>query len=233
MLQNPPQIVYSVGMALEVVEARTKADAAYVALRDAIRAGKLAPGERLMLREIARDLGMSFTPVRDALQVLASQGLVEHRAHVGTVVALFTWERAQEVYRLRNLLEPVAARLGTERATTADMEYAADAFDQLGLALDRDHLAELPSRNAAFHRAIYAPSGSPYLKEFIDRLWNGLPFQAISLASRAQASHEEHRAILSAFQRGEADRCAELVTEHIARGASAMFDSGAISNPNR
>jgi len=210
-------------VSLQSVETRTKAEVAYTVLRDAIREGRLAPGSRLVLREVADDLGMSFTPVREALQTLAAQGLVEQRPHVGTVVASFTPERAEEVYRLRAVLEPLAARLATERATDEDVARAETVLARLDDAVRHARSSAVPELNAAFHRALYAACGSPYLVEFVDRLWNGLPYQAISLASRAQDSHVEHRAILDAFRSRDAERCAALVTAHVASGAAAFL----------
>ncbi|WP_017591814.1 GntR family transcriptional regulator [Nocardiopsis potens] len=206
-------------MPIERVEAPTKSEVAYAALRDAIRSGELAPGERLLLQDLAGRLGMSLTPVRDALRMLAAHGLIEQRANHGAVVAEFTPERAEEVYRLRTVLEPMAAELAARNATgerLAEMEAALEVLDR---AVDDGRENDIADLNARFHRAIYSASGSPYLQEFIDRLWNGVPYQAISLAGRARDSSRQHHAIMDALRAGDAPAAAEAMRAHIAEAA--------------
>lgn len=203
----------------------TKAETAYVALRDAIRTARLVPGERLTLQDLAADLGMSLTPVREALRMLAAQGLVEQRTHVGTVVAQFTREQVEDVYRLRLLLEPLAAGMAAEAATEQDLGAITTCLRTLERALDAHELSSIPELNAAFHRRIYQAADSAYLLDFIDRLWNGVPFQAISLTSRAHESHAEHRAILGALTRRDVPEAERLVREHISAGRTATIEA--------
>jgi DNA-binding GntR family transcriptional regulator len=207
------------------IETATKAEAAYVALRDAIRAGRLAPGQRLTLQDLADDLGMSLTPVREALRMLATQGMVEQRAHVGTVVAQFTRDRAEEIYRLRLVLEPLAARMAAEAATQADLDAFRSLMTRLRRALDESALSAVPELNAALHRRIYQAAGSTYLLDFIDRLWNGVPFQAISLTSRMHESHTEHEAIMDALARRDGTEAERVMREHISEGRTAAIAS--------
>jgi len=200
----------------------TKAEAAYAALRDAIRSGDLAPGQRLVLRELAADLGMSLTPVRDALRVLTSQGLVEQQNHSVAIVSPFTAERADDIYRLRLLLEPEAIMLAAQRATPDDIRSVEHILGALSSAVEHGRYSEVPSLNADFHHTIYAASRSPYLIDFIEKLWNGLPFQAISLAARADESHREHQVIFEAFAAHDGEACAQLLRSHISAGAAAL-----------
>jgi DNA-binding GntR family transcriptional regulator len=212
-------------MTVGPVETSTKAESAYVALRDAIRTGVLVPGQRLTLNELAADMGMSLTPIRDALRLLATQGLVEQRTHVGTVVSHFTRERAQDIYRLRLVLEPLAARMAAEAATDADVTDLENLWSRMQSVLDGNELSSFPQLNAAFHNRIYSAADSQYLLEFIDRLWNGVPYQAISLTSRAWQSHAEHRAILNAIADRDGDQAERLTREHITAGETAALDA--------
>ncbi|WP_460855247.1 GntR family transcriptional regulator [Nocardiopsis coralliicola] len=206
-------------MPIDRVEAPTKSEVAYAALRDAIRSGELAPGERLLLQDLAGRLGMSLTPVRDALRMLAAHGLIEHRANHGAVVAEFTPERAEEVYRLRTVLEPMAAELAAQRAAPAELAAMEAALAEVDRAVADGRENDITDLNARFHHAVYSAAGSPYLQEFIDRLWNGVPYQAISLAGRARASSRQHRAIMDALQAGDAPAAAEAMRAHIAEAA--------------
>ncbi|GAA3742104.1 DNA-binding GntR family transcriptional regulator [Spinactinospora alkalitolerans] len=206
-------------MPIERVAAPTKSEIAYTALRDAIRTGELAPGERLLLQDLAGRLGMSLTPVRDALRLLAAHGLIEHRANYGAVVSQCTPERAEEIYRLRMLLEPMATELAAERASAEQLAAMGRALDVLDEAVGQGRENEVTVLNARFHHEIYTAADSDYLIEFVDRLWNGVPYQAISLAGRVHDSAAQHRAIMAALRERDGAAAAGLMRAHIAEAA--------------
>lgn len=206
-------------MALHRVDTPTKAEVAYRGIRAAIRDGLLEPGQRVTLQGLADELGMSLTPVREALRVLASDGLVEQAPQRGTFIAQYTRAGAQETYQLREVLEALAVDLAVRRATEADIRCMAEANAQLEEAVRHDVEASIPALNAAFHFTVYRAARSPLLFEFIERLWNGGPFQAISLVSGTRASTREHRAIVGAVRARDAQRAAELIRNHIRRGS--------------
>jgi DNA-binding GntR family transcriptional regulator len=206
-------------MPIERVEAPTKAEIAYATLRDAIRSGELPPGERLRLQDLSNRLGMSLTPVRDALRLLAAHGLIEHRANYGAVVNQCTPERAEEIYRLRLVLEPMATKLAAERASEEELDAMDTALGVLDQAVVRGEDEAIPVLNARFHRAIYAAAASDYLLEFIDRLWDGVPYQAVSLMGRAHDSAAQHQAIMSALRGRDGITAAEHMRAHIAEAA--------------
>lgn len=210
-------------MALRRVATPTKAEAAYVALRDAIRSGELQPGQRVTLQGLAADLQMSLTPVREALRQLAAQGLVEHRANYGTVVTEYTAESAREVYRLRLVLEPLAAELAATEATDGDLAAISAAMRALDEAVAAGRDSEIAQLNSQVHSAIYAAAHSRYLVEFIDRLWHGVPFQAIVLSGRADQSTGEHHDIYAALAAGDGELARERMHAHISAGAENVF----------
>lgn len=201
----------------------TKGEAAYQALRSAIRNGQLRPGQRVTLNELADSLEMSLTPVREALRRLASQGLVEQQPNRGTVIAEYTLERAREIYRLRLVLEPMAAELAATQATDDDRHEITTALTDLDEAVAEGRDADVAALNATLHHRIYTAARSPYLLEFIDKLWNGVPFQAISLTDRQERSAEQHRAIVRAVVDADSDRASRLMREHISEAAEDTF----------
>jgi DNA-binding GntR family transcriptional regulator len=201
----------------------TKAEAAAEALREAIRSGRLPPGRRLTLQDLGRGLGMSYTPVREALRQLQSEGLVVHRAHYGTVVSDYSRARTQEVYRLRGVLEPLAGSLAAPRATDSDLDEVAECLARLDDAVRVGHVHDVPVLNAVLHKRIYAAAGSPLLAEFIERLWNGVPYQAISLGDRIADSAREHELIVAALRRRDGPAVAALLAQHITNGAEAAL----------
>ncbi|MQA97720.1 MAG: FCD domain-containing protein [Streptosporangiales bacterium] len=212
-------------MTLRRVRSVTKAEAAAQTIRGEIREGRLRPGTRLTLQELAADLDMSYTPVREALRQLQAEGLVEYRPHHGTVVADYSRDRAEDVYLLRGVLEPLASSLAAERASAEDLSEIEARLAELNAALEAGRMRDVPALNARLHKRIYATAGSPLLQEFIDRLWNGVPFQAFSLTGRFHESAAEHVAIVDALLVQDADRAAEEMRDHIAKGARAALAS--------
>src|ERR1700722_3794436 len=122
------------------VSSPTKAELAVRTLRGAIQTGQLPPGTRLILQDIAAQLGMSYTPVREALLHLQAQGLVTSRPHHGTVVAEHSREKAEEIYMLRLLLEPFAGQLAAARASESELRRIDAAHTALVTAIRRQKL---------------------------------------------------------------------------------------------
>lgn len=203
-------------MARETAVSMTKTQAAFHRIRAAVEEGRLKPGDRLKAATFQEELGMSPTPIREALRLLQAQGLVEHRPHHGMVVAEYPVEQTEEVYRLRLVLEPMATGLAAERATAGQLEEIRRLLDDLREAVRAgDARVDAAELNAAWHRAVYEAAGSRYLEEFIARLWGVLPLEAIWLASRSEASIEEHERITAAVEGRDASKAADLVREHI------------------
>ncbi|GAA1011468.1 GntR family transcriptional regulator [Acrocarpospora pleiomorpha] len=210
-------------MTLPQVNTQTKAEAAYSMLRDAVRQGVLKPGQRVTLNELAAQLGMSLTPVREALRLMASQGLVEQESNRYTTITQYTLERGLEVYRLRLLLEPLAAEMAVRRVTEHDIAKLTGLLADGRNALPFGQFGVLAELNYQFHMTLYSISGQSLLIQFIDRLWNGVPFQTISLSGRTESSLREHEEILDAVKAGDADGAASLVRRHIGHAAHATL----------
>jgi DNA-binding GntR family transcriptional regulator len=203
---------------------RTKTEAAFVALRDAIEDGRLRPGERLVLSRLIAELGMSPTPIREALRLLQAQGLAAYSAHHGMVVAEYAPDDVAEVSRIRVELEPLAVALAVERASADDLAEMRAAHDALKAAHEgRTPGSEAASLNAAWHAAVYRPAASPLLTDFIARLWAGVPVEAVWRRSRAERSLREHDRIMQAIERRDAETARRLMREHIERGSAATI----------
>jgi DNA-binding GntR family transcriptional regulator len=203
----------------------TKAEVAYTVLREAIRSGRLAPGERVTLNGLAEQLEMSLTPVREALRRLAEHGLVEQVPNRGTVIARHSAERVAEIYRLRLALEPMAAERAAGLVTDTDVreiEAALDAVDEATRA--NADISTVGARNAEFHRRVYRAARSPMLEEFVARLWNALPFQAVVLENRYETSAREHRELVDALARRDPAAAREILHRHISDAAASAAD---------
>jgi DNA-binding GntR family transcriptional regulator len=202
----------------------TKSSVAVRVLRDAIRDGVLPPGTQLKLNMLADELGMSYTPLREALQTLHSEGLIETRPHSSAVVLGFDIDRARDVYALRELLEPYAARIACGRASYDDIARLITLHEAHVVAVEEERFDLVPDLNRRFHMGLYEISGSQLLMEFILKLWNGVPYQAISLSDRSVESAQEHSEVIAAMRAKDTDRVEQLVSAHIQHGAKAAMD---------
>ena len=202
----------------------TKSSLAVRVLRDAIRDGVFPPGTPLKLTVLAKELGMSYTPLREALQTLHSEGLIETRPHSSAVVLGFDIDRARDVYALRKMLEPYAARIACNRASYDDVARLIKLHEAHVAAVDENRLDLVPELNRQFHMGLYEISGSSLLTEFILKLWNGVPYQAISLSDRSAESAQEHSEVIAAMRANDPERVERLISEHIVHGAKAAME---------
>ncbi|MPY86865.1 MAG: FCD domain-containing protein [Luteitalea sp.] len=198
---------------------RTKQEFVYQTLRDAIMTCELRPSERLVIDELARRLQVSTIPIREALHMLQSEGLVVNIPHVGTTVAPVSRESIQDVFTVLEGLETVATKLVAERATAADLETLAalvGRMDEAALAGQYDQWAEL---NTRFHLTISAIPGLALLQEMSERVlarWGRVRrfyFRGVLVRRVAQAQ-QEHRAILAALRARNIAAVQDLVRQH-------------------
>lgn len=209
------------------VQPVSKASAAYQQLRTQIRTGALAPGQRVTLKHLSEMLGMSLTPVREALGRLQSEGFVVHDTHVGARIAEFNQERLEQTYRLRMLLEPEAVKRAAHRVVTQNLTAELETLQNLLTSCDAAGTSlEVAQRNEAFHRAMYRLAGDGLLLEFIEKLWAGVPYQSFSLygdSARVEQSSREHHAILAALSKGDAEEAGDQLLQHIMNGQAAAL----------
>jgi DNA-binding GntR family transcriptional regulator len=194
-------------------------------LRDRIRAGELAPGERLRVEELARELDMSPTPIREGLRVLQADGLVNYRAHYGIVVAEITSEQIKEIYRLRTLLEPAAVELAVPQLDDAQLSELERLHDLHAVALSSNRPGAIAQLNSEWHWALYDASGSPLLNDFIHRLWETFPWRTMwALPGRIELSHRQHARVMKAIRARDAARAAEQMRLHVASGEETLLE---------
>jgi DNA-binding GntR family transcriptional regulator len=190
------------------------------AIKHAILSGELRPGTQLVETDLAEVLGVSKTPVREALKTLAGAGLVTMSPYKGAVVRVIDDAQARHVYDVRLLLEPEA--LARAVAAGHDWHAAHQALDRSDEAPDQ---AGRSLANRDFHRELYAGCGNPLLIRMLDDLRD-----QTALVSAAAWRHDpdwlgtpsweheaaEHRAVLRAAHDGDACRAAGLLRDHIA-----------------
>lgn len=201
------------------LEIRSVVDDVHEALLERIVAGELAPGTRLRQEALADELGVSRTPLREALVRLASEGLVEFMPNRGATVARRDFGDMQQAWRARLVIEPGAARLAAERRDAESIERLRESLRrQRGVAGDVTTSFAL---NREFHLTLVRASGNAHLGKFADLLWLtriGVPIFARQARDRAQilAWADEHEAITEAVAAGQAARAERLTRDHIA-----------------
>jgi DNA-binding GntR family transcriptional regulator len=189
-------------------------------LRDAIIDRRLGPGSKLAEAEVGALFDVSRTVVRSALQMLAYEGLVRIERNRGAFVSNPTPEEARQVFDTRRLIEPGIVRAATARVTKADIDdlrehlILEDRFmNERGPAARR---AEIKA-SGDFHLKIARHSGNAILEKFMDELVarSSLVIALYGRTGVSRCGHNEHRDLLDAMERGQADRACDLMLHHI------------------
>ena len=201
-------------------------EAVYLALRDAITAGTVKPGEHLAEPGIAESLGISRTPIREALLRLETERFVERTAGRRLVVAEVSPEEVLDVYAVREVLNGLAARLAAENASTTDLIRLRRLHREMKWAFDDGDIARMARLNFEFHDAVCGASRNAFLLEMLRQAHDThhrYPGSTFSLPDRAVGSIDEHDEILQAIEDRDGPRAAELAQRHTARAREARI----------
>ena len=212
---------------------QTKGEAVQRMIRHAIAIGDIRPGERLLQNELAERLGISPTPVREAMHALIAQGVLSYAPNKGVRVVELDYAAAEEVYRIRAALEPLAVELAAPK-------LAPDVLDELAGALAgmqraaRDHrLDRVKVLDHRFHFLLYDTAGPGRLHDQIEQLWALHVEDTFKLdPSRVATSLRQHAAILEALEKGRFDDASALTREHITSAARIVLEHLSSHTPN-
>jgi DNA-binding GntR family transcriptional regulator len=188
------------------------------ALRQAILGRRLKPGEHLVEERLAAELGVSRNPVREALRVLETEGLVDFSPRQGAFVTEFSGEQAREIVEVRAALEGLCARLATRRCTPA-VKVEIDALlargDQASASDDSEELGRV---HAQVHQVVARAGHNRHLSAFVQSLREKTEWlHASSLTWRAKLSWQEHAAVLRAIASGDEELAAFIASRHVAQ----------------
>ncbi len=184
-------------------------------LREAILRGDLAPGERLDESALAVALGVSRTPIRSALRVLAAESLVELQPHRGAVVNELSPDELGEVYLVRTILEGTAARLAAPRMDEERIVALQAILDDLERTADPNRWLVL---NNQFHSTIYQAAGRPRMLSIIEYVRNiATPYilQFINTPGHMESSRGDHRRIFEACKKRDGQLAELEVRKHL------------------
>ncbi len=190
----------------------------YDFLREEILAERLQPGAELQEVALSEELGVSRGPIREAIGRLAAEGLVTVRPRRGAVVRSLSKDEFLELYQVREALEMMAVRLAVPKLAAEDIAELEQLIAAMNGHAERDEVADFFEANMAFHARLFEASGNARLQELYGQLVGQMGryrMRSLTLRGNLQRSVAEHGAILRAAKRGDADRAAHLMSEHI------------------
>ncbi|AXB41453.1 GntR family transcriptional regulator [Amycolatopsis albispora] len=198
----------------------TKSDYAYQTMREKILSGEFAPGAVLNQAMLAKTIGISTTPLREALRRLKSEGFVELGAHKDAKVSELSGEEARDLLELRRSLDPLAVGLAAERRTRDDIRNIREAMRGVEPLRSNPGYDDLIAHRR-FHVALYSASHNELLIQTLDSLWDKADrYRRVGLqVERSQAErdqkHAEHLGLVDAIVAGDSDTAAALMLRHI------------------
>jgi DNA-binding GntR family transcriptional regulator len=194
------------------------AEAALERLREAIIMGELTPGTPLRLEDLGRRLGMSISPIREALRQLEALGLAEHLPHHGAKVMRLDVEELRELFSIRLALEGMALRRAAELFTPADADAARSHLDAYDEARRHGDIRAAVHAHGSFHFALYEAARSAWLLRLIRPAWDSCErYRPVLLAKGAlQDRHEELDVeLLDACSAHDPERAAKALHDHL------------------
>jgi DNA-binding GntR family transcriptional regulator len=185
-------------------------------LRERILDGTYLPGERLTEERLADDFGVSRSPVREALRVVAVEGLVRLSPRRGAEVSTPDAQSASDLLQVRARLEPLAARLAAERATPADVAILRDLLERSRRATEAKDLDAVATLNTLLHMEVVRIADSHWLSAFSRRMYLHVQWIfRVSVDRRAPHSWSEHIMLVDAIESGDPDRAEAAAAHHV------------------
>jgi len=197
-------------------------------LKNAIIKGEILPGSRLIESRLAETLGISRTPVREAIHKLEREGYLRKLPQGGFSLLGLSRDEVEETFGIRGALESYAARLAAEKHQASDLEPLEQKIRIYQKHLDRKDLDALTDINTEFHDLLYALSKSPKLIKMINNLQDQIyRFRQLILKNEKMAimSNSDHKDMLTLIRQRDAEGVEHLVREHLVRGQKAVLES--------
>jgi DNA-binding GntR family transcriptional regulator len=195
-------------------------------LREAISTGVLKPGERLMEIQLAEELGVSRTPVREAIRKLELEGFVVMVPRRGTYVADFSIRDINEVFEVRSALEILAAGLAAERITEEELEQMERLLVQMGEQIEHGDIDTIVDIDSQFHDILYRASRNDRLVGIINNLREQLTrLRAVSMQNpgRLKVMIEEHSRLVEAIAQRDSALAQKLATDHLENAEQTLL----------
>lgn len=203
-------------MALDQIQKVPLCEIVYNKLKTGILEGDFRPLEKLNQSLLAKQLGVSRMPVRDALRMLERDGLVENHLDKGYIVATFSKDKLDDILLVRRILEPKAVLLAEKHFTSADIAQLENYLSKEWSEYKKGNWKNLHKLNVSFHFTIYNKCSSPLLIEMIQKLWNSFPKYILHEQNDSnRQSLQSHERILDYIKKNDFNAAAKEMEEHI------------------
>ena len=220
----------AVGVAPSPAPIRRKpfTEQAYEQIKERILSNALPPGTQILEQQLADDLGMSRTPVREAAMRLATEGLVEVRPRHGVRVLPISASDMREIYDILTALESAAAEACARRGLSADeIAQLTEAVEDMDRALAADDLEAWAAADEAFHRALTALGGNRRLQALVDTIWDQAHrarMVTLRLRPKPSGSNDAHRALVAAIIDRDGETARRLHHQHRQESGDLLVD---------
>ncbi len=198
----------------------------FEALREAIISRVLAPGERLMEVQLAEEMGVSRTPVREAIRKLETEGFVVIEPRKGAYVATFSADDVRELYEIRGALEALAGSLAAKRATPEELKEMERLLLKENNYISSDNVFDTVDTDVGLHELIYRAARNERLLTTLNNLRGQLyrtRSASMSIPGRKEKTMEEHRQIIEAITARNPEEARRLMYLHVANAEKAVI----------
>jgi DNA-binding GntR family transcriptional regulator len=188
-------------------------------LKEDILSGKYPPGVRIRQEDIAEQFGASRSPVREALRILEAEGLINLVAHTGAWISHLSVSECEEMYQLRERIEPLLLRLSISHITDSLITELQDLVLQMEATTDVETFLRLDRQ---FHLLSYSKAETVLVGEMVNRLWNTTQhyrraYSQMMASTSFKPAHYEHHLLLSSIIKGDVDDAERILFGHIRR----------------
>ena len=199
----------------------------FESIREAIIGGKLRPGERLMEIQLAEEMGVSRTPIREAIRKLELEALVVMIPRKGAYVAGLSMKDIADVFEIRRALEGLAAELACERITDEELEELERYLVRIAEDIESQDISKVVATDTDFHTLLYKASRNQRLSQTINNLREQIQrfrMTSLSYPGRMRNALEEHRKIVEAISARDSEAARKIAQEHIENAENSMMN---------
>lgn len=198
----------------------------FTTLRREIIEGKYNKGDLLVESEIAKNFGVSRTPIREVLRQLELEGLVESVPNKGVFVQGISDNDIKDIYEIRMVLEGLAGKRAAQNIKEEQLELLKETCDLMEFYTEKDNMEKVAKYNTRFHEIIFEASESRFLRSMLNLLQDyvtRMRKESLKQPGRAKDALKEHKAILSAIENKDSDLAEKLLTEHVKNSSKIIL----------
>jgi DNA-binding GntR family transcriptional regulator len=206
----------------------TKSEKVYEYLKNEILMAAYKPGDRIVIREVSKQLGVSDIPVREAIKKMASEGLLEVKSHSGARVATINIENLEEIFLIRTELETLATLLAAKSATSEEIAKLDKCVRKMDESYEKHDVVQYTTYNRKFHQMLYRASHAPLLVDMIENMYaRSERSRTIFLLEpeRMKISNEEHREITEALRNRDEEKAAKVMRAQKEHGFKSVLNT--------